>query len=133
MRLEREQILEQVVQKIDQSDIRYLLDLSMDYRDGAVSYKEYYREFLRICSKAGISLERANEFKMYTEYVFLSDRIDVDLMLSDLDRYQEMIWKKNFKTALDEKLFHQTKYYLNISKLIKFNLTPSDWKKIMKN
>lgn len=102
---------------------------SLAYRQGQLSFGEFYCWFGEFCKAQNISLKAYPEFEKYIRYVILSDGINADKLLEELELLEQDAAKAVARTADDRELLDRSEALYLTEKLVKFELTSREWEK----
>ncbi|MBV9080299.1 MAG: hypothetical protein JO102_04175, partial [Elusimicrobia bacterium] len=124
---ERRAVIERLAARLSGADLRRLLDLSLGYRAGRLSFGAYYNELRGMCQGAGISLANYPAFDDFIRYALLADGIDADELFDAIRASERQIVKALARTPAERAFADLCERERLTEKLVKFELSPSDW------
>ena len=130
---ERRVVLESLVGKMNASDTQSLMDLSLAYQAGTVSFADYYQHLKSLCQKTGVNLARAPNFDNYIRYVLLSDGINVETLLQDILSAEKSVYAALAVTPEEKNLVSKSRRIYLTEGLANFTLTSDEWNEYKKN
>lgn len=124
---ERVQLVESLVRRLSKSDLEVLVQKSLAYRTGRLGYGDFHQSLKNLCRTHGVSLSSYTQFNAYVKYVVLADRIDRNILLSELDNIEEIVPAALAKSVEQKTLVTAVQYLAVLKKLINHQMTPADW------
>ncbi|MCG3204206.1 MAG: hypothetical protein KCHDKBKB_00916 [Elusimicrobia bacterium] len=124
---ERKSVIEKLVGGLGEKEAKTLLQQSVAYRLGHMSYGDYYRQMRETCQKNGIDLSKTPAFDNYIRYVLLSDGLSAEKLFREVGELEKDVLKQMALTPEQEKLIAQSEFLALAGKLVKFELTPEEW------
>ena len=124
---ERRQVLETLVQKLKEEELRNLLILSLQYQEGLISYADYYETFGDLLKENSIRLKETPAFDEYVRYVLLSDSINADALFDEAEKCEKSVYQKLIQTEEEKNLVAKEKRLHLMEGLQSFGLTSHEW------
>ncbi len=110
---ERNQVVRQLASSLSKPELNALVEKSMLYRMGKMSYGRYYNELIQVCKKAGINLDNGkgqrakskgekiktykaptknfSELSKYIAYILKSEKIQKEKIFTELKEFEETV------------------------------------------
>jgi serine/threonine protein phosphatase PrpC len=126
---QRDGLTRRLVKGLDKAGLQDLLDHTVAYKAGQVRYAEFYSYLGRLCSRAGVNLEK--DFPAmagYVRYVLAADGIQAETLLADLTRLEDLAYSRLARTPEEKALVAEGRRLALTAKLVDFSLTPEEWK-----
>ncbi|MBI2118203.1 MAG: hypothetical protein HYT97_01085 [Elusimicrobia bacterium] len=125
---EQKKILEQLSQKLTKNQLVELLEESLAYRLGKISYVEFYAALKDRCEKAKLFI--APELDKYMKYVVLVDGIDREKLFEEVKKLEDQVVGYLMKgaSANIRSLVQMDQDYRLLTKALDFKLSPEEWK-----
>jgi hypothetical protein len=98
---ERTQLLTQLVSKLTKDQTTDLLNQSVAYRVGNLNHTDFYQYIKDLCGKNNLSLSRFPAMDDYIRYVLLSEAVNVDTVLRDVNHGRKNSGPEKESTVFD--------------------------------
>ncbi len=125
---ERRTVVEKLAVRLSTKELQRLLEFSLAYRSGRVSFGQYYSELKTLCESAGLSLSSYPSFDEFVKYALLADGIDAEELFAAVHNAEAEVVQKLSRNTEDRALCDLSSRLRLTEKLIQFALTPSDWR-----
>ena len=125
---ERNRLLERLVHRLGSTELKTLMDESLRYRGGDLTYGEYYRGFQNRLTAAGLRLEDYPQLNGYIRYVLLSEKINRVELLGELATLERRAQVRAAASPFERSLVDLGRRYRLLDKLTRHALTPADWR-----
>ncbi len=125
---QRTGVMQDLVGKASDSELKNVLAETLAYRAGAVSYADFYRYLDSQLKEHSISLQKMPAFKRYIEYVLMADTIKPDRVLEAMGALEAAVTASLAKTLEERKLLAQSHSLFLRRKLVNFGLTWPEWR-----
>lgn len=106
-----------------------LIEQGRRHEEGHITYAALYQELTAQFKRHRISLEKMPGFKKYLRYVAISEQIDGEKLLAEIDLWKEKTAGRLANTKQQKLLAHQLAWVRMAKKLVVFELTPSEWER----
>jgi hypothetical protein len=124
---ERLKLVEVLVQRLDPTTLNALVQASVAYRSGRLSYGDYHRFLRSLCRDTGVRLDAYGQLNAYLSYVFLAEQIDAGTLLIEISELEGSVLE-SLATSEDQRQLVRVHRGLSLlKKLIAHGLTPSEW------
>lgn len=124
---ERAQLIRRLADALTPAEIRSLMERSLLYRSGALTYGAYYGHLQTLCRAKGVDLSKYPGMRDYIAYVLASEKIDKDGLFSELGDAERRA-AVPFLATDEQKDLHEAARDLMVSrKAADFIMTPDDW------
>ncbi|HRY30260.1 MAG TPA: alpha-amylase family glycosyl hydrolase, partial [Elusimicrobiota bacterium] len=130
---ERVQLIELLSQRLPEDSLDRLIEKSLLYRLGRLSYGDYHRYLKTLCSSNGIDLSQFVFMGRYIEYVLTAEGISRDKLFAEVSDVENLILARLLVTPEQKELRAISDHYLLIKKLAEFVVAPEDWLYFSKN
>jgi len=128
--LERDRFLSHLINKLEETELRRLVERSAGFKSGTVTFADFYN-YLKGCGlKAGLELSKFPQFAKFIQYTLQADAIVPETLLKEADAFEERTWQTLCQTALQKKLVKESSGLDLIEKLVRLNLTTDEWEKV---
>ncbi len=124
---EREALLGVLLRRLNAGEIEKLTQKSTAYRLGKIRYSEFYRDLGALCAQNGVDLHRFPHMEMYIRYVLMADKIDPEILFTDLRTLENAILARRIKSLSERRLVEETTVLTLAKKLTAFSLTTEEW------
>ncbi|MFN0117072.1 MAG: sigma factor, partial [Elusimicrobiota bacterium] len=124
---ERAALLNKLLPVLRKDETSNLINVSIAYRTGNLGHTDFYVYLKDLCQKNGIILSQFPEMNSYLKYILLSERIEAEKLLSDLNKVEGQIYSSLVKTETEKTLISESKRFFLTHKLIDFSLTKDEW------
>jgi len=124
---ERRKVLEQLVERMEESELQHLVGLSMGYQAGQITFADYYTHLKNLCAQLGVNLRNTLHFDDYIRYVLLADGIEAEKLFEDIADLESEIYQKLTRTDQQKRLVSEDRQLYLIRMLTKFGLTTGQW------
>ncbi|MBI4395876.1 MAG: hypothetical protein HY548_02190, partial [Elusimicrobia bacterium] len=125
---ERFRLVEALSGALSEAKLSALVEKSLLYRMGHVTYGAYHIYLQELCRSNGVRLERFPQFKQYIDYVLTAERIQKVRLMEELSRLEEDIQRPLLQTDVQKELQKAAVDYRLLKKLSEFALAPEDWR-----
>jgi hypothetical protein len=124
---ERLQMVEALAAKLPKAELDGLVQKSLDYRAGRMGYGDFHQSLKNLCRAYGVHLSSYEQFNAYVDYVLLSDKIDRNALLGELEGMEDSVPLSLAKTSKQKGLVIAIRYIAVLKKLTNHQMTPADW------
>ncbi len=124
---EKKELTTHLSKRLPPSELEKLFSLSLAYRAGNLGYGEFYASLKELCHKVELNLRQWPEMEKYIRYVSLSDSIQSEKFLAELDDLEKVYRNKLTQTEEERQLLMESDQLLLQSKLTSFSLSPEEW------
>ncbi|OVE75434.1 hypothetical protein BVX98_07730 [bacterium F11] len=124
---ERAAILNILVKKMTESEIKTLLQFSTLYRSGKLSYAAYYGHLKKLARRHGVDFKTYPEMGLYIQYVLKSEGIDPAGLFSEIREHEKRVQNKLFNSTGQKEIAYLTQDYHLLQKLSEHVLTEEEW------
>lgn len=124
---ERVDLVERLAARLDERTLNGLVKESMAYRAGRVTYGRYYAYVKDLCLQAKIDLTKFPGLTDYIAYVGLSEKINRERLLNELEKLEDVVASRLAKTDLERGVLSLAQDGVLLGKLINNAMTPADW------
>ncbi|MCB4757007.1 MAG: hypothetical protein LHV69_08305 [Elusimicrobia bacterium] len=128
---EREIFLSRLVQVMGKEELKRLVETSVAFKSGVVSYPDYYRGLRDAAQRAGLEISNYPHFETFIRYTLQADAINAEAFLKEMGRYEEAVWRSLCRTKEQEELVQTSAGVGLLEKLVRLNLTTDEWKKVL--
>jgi hypothetical protein len=125
---ERSRLMESLVERLREDQTQNLIETSLTYRSGHISYADFYNFLGDLCRQNHVDLARFPTMDAYIRYVLLADKIDVDPLMDELHRLESSAYGALAKTPEEKRLVKESRQIHLTARLVDFALTPEEWK-----
>ncbi|OVE76725.1 hypothetical protein BVX98_04935 [bacterium F11] len=125
---ERSRLIKDLVQKLDKSNLKSLMDHSLAYRSGSLPHTAFYHYLKNLCEKVDLPLPHYPHMDRYIQYVLLSENIDPKKLIKESKKREEAIYTSLIKTEKESRLIQESRQQYLVGKLLDFALTSEEWK-----
>ena len=125
---ERGKMVQALINDLSQAQVSQLLNMSLSYRMGKLRNADFYVYLENLCKKAGVECSKYPAMKAYMEYVLLSDQINAEKFLTEVQALEEKTYSSLSKTKIEKDAIRQSRRHYLTGKLLDFALTPEEWK-----
>lgn len=125
---ERRRVLEQLVKRIPEPELKALIDWSLAYQQGEIRFSTYYGQLKKLCEQAGIDLARTPEFNAYVQYVMLSEGVSAEALMGEVKRLEQVVYHNLAERDEERKLIAESDQLYRMKELSRFSLTSDQWK-----
>ncbi len=124
---ERRELLEVLTRRLPAPELKLLLDDSVRYRLGMLTYGAYYRKFRDRCKESGIDLEHYGHLSGYIRYVLLAEQINRNDLLTELSDLENRSRTALTATPEERELMDAGRRLALLDKLVRHAFSPADW------
>lgn len=124
---ERVDLVERLAARLDERTLNGLVKESMAYRAGRVTYGRYYAYVKDLCRQAKIDLTKFPGLTDYIAYVGLSEKINRERLLNELEKLEDVVASRLAHTALERGVLSLAQDGVLLGKLLNNAMTPADW------
>jgi len=125
---ERNRFLTMLVDKLNKTELNQLVERSVDFRSGGLTYPDYYHTLKETAGRAGIQLSETPEFNRYMAYVHQADSIKPKLLLAEVSQYEKEVWTALCQSSEQKEIYRSAVKLGLEEKLIRLSLTPRQWR-----
>lgn len=125
---ERSALIQKLVTHLTKEQISQVLNASLAYRLGKVHHTDFYIYLQGLCKKEGVPLKNYPSMDGYIRYVVLSDSIQAEKFLEDVQGMEQAGYKKLARTKAEKELVKRSRAEYLTGKLADFALMPEEWK-----
>ncbi|MBI2915547.1 MAG: hypothetical protein HYY07_01655, partial [Elusimicrobia bacterium] len=127
---DQRKLLETLSEKLNREELVDLLEESLAYRLGKMSYGEFYSSMQERCRKAGVSVTA--QMQSYMDYVIRVEGIDREKLFEEIKSLESDAWSalisNSSRLTLASSLHETDKDFRLMEKALNFRLTPEEWK-----
>ncbi|MBK8871432.1 MAG: hypothetical protein IPN19_10405 [Elusimicrobia bacterium] len=124
---ERGRLIEKLTQALSADEITSLMNESMAYRAGQRRFADFYSELNALCQKKNIQLSEFPAMSSYIRYVLLADRINPELLMSEMVELEKYAVAQIARTGEEKALAQRSRVAWLAGRLADFALTPAEW------
>ena len=124
---ERTRLIESLTKALSEKEIAALVQRTLLYKSGRLSYGGYYDSLQTICEAKGVSLSRFPAMAAYIKYVLASEQIKPEALLSELDTLQENAATALVRTPDERAIYDLAQDLHSLTNLAAFKMAPHDW------
>lgn len=124
---DRQRLVEVLARTLPEKRLNQLVQQSLLYRAGRMTYGEYYRFMRSLCAENGISLAQYGEINDYITYVLLAEKINRNDLLMELAGLETGVQDKLAATVPQKRLVAASRSIALLQKLTGHAMTPADW------
>ncbi|MCB4756895.1 MAG: 6-phosphofructokinase, partial [Elusimicrobia bacterium] len=124
---ERRRVLEQLVRRAAPKDLESLIQMSLSYQEGTVTFADYYRYLKDLGGRYGIDLARTPHFDDYIRYVLLTDSIKADVLYKDMRSLEEGAYNDLAENQIQKDLISLSRQIYLAQELVDYRLTTDQW------
>lgn len=124
---ERLQLVETLAKELPEPRLAALVQKSLLYRLGRLTYGDYHRFLRNLCEGNGISLRRFTRLNAYIDYVFLAERINRNELLDELAAAEKRTQDRLAIRPEQKRLVAAGRHLALLGKLLGNAMTPADW------
>ncbi len=124
---ERVSLVELLAARLDGQTLNGLVKESMAYRAGRITYGGYYAYVKDLCRQAKIDLGKFPGLTDYIAYVGLSEKINRNHLLSELEKLEESVATSLAGTDVERSLLVLSRDSVLLGKLMNNAMTPEEW------
>ncbi|HOW28176.1 MAG TPA: SpoIIE family protein phosphatase, partial [Elusimicrobiota bacterium] len=128
-KVERERVLlvEEMVGSLREDQLSLVVQKSMAYRLGQLTYGEYYRFLRDLCRANRIDLDQYDQLSSYITYVLIAERINRNDLLDELALLEKRLPFLLAQNDPQKKLVRITQQLNLLNSLFKHEMVPADW------
>ena len=124
---ERLNLVDVLAQRLSPQALDQLVRSSLSYRAGRLAYGDYQSYLLSLCQKSHVRLEAFGPLNKYISYVLMSERIDPNGLLQEMDDLERTVLSSLAKTDDQRRLVEVRRDLALLDKLTLHTLTPGEW------
>jgi hypothetical protein len=124
---ERLALLKNLISKISPQETQDLIGLSAYYREGQISYGDYYKHFKSLCQKHQMNLAQYPELNLYIQYVLKTDGINTQALFAEVRRLEASVHQLLIQNEKQKELIQLNLDYHLLKKLAQNSLTEEEW------
>ncbi len=126
---ERLQLVKILSHRLDKAALNGLLQASLAYKMGRISYGAYH-EHLRILTRnAGVDLSRFPGFNVYIQYVLLSEKIDKYTLFDEVNALKETVVDRLGSSQGQKELLRLSEDIRLLESLSEQQFGPTEWER----
>ncbi len=125
---ERGEIINKLVKNLGRDQVNGLLNASLSYRVGRTRHGDFYVYLRDLCAKNGVEFAKYAAMDAYLQYVLLSDSINAEKLLHEVDSMEAAGYQALAKTPQETILIKKSKWLHLADKLVDYSLSPKEWK-----
>ncbi len=124
---ERDHYFKALVAHLDKDGLAGLVEKTVAFKTGALTYADYFREIQKNSVAAGIKWDAYPQFARYIEYVLGAESIAPEPLMTELAGYEQNVWTSLCQTPEQKLLFQKAQDLNLLANLIGLKLTTPDW------
>ncbi len=124
---ERKQLLTDLVPRLSDAELKGLLEASVQFRAGQLTYSAYYDFIKALSAGHGLPLTRFPEMNIYIQYVLKSESIDHRKLFVEVSQLEAAVQKQLASTEAQRALLSLIGDYHLLGKLVNRGLIESEW------
>ncbi|OVE77910.1 hypothetical protein BVX98_01545 [bacterium F11] len=124
---ERSKALEILVEKMTKKQVNELVQYSLGYQEGYVSFAGYYHHLRDLCKKTGVSLNQTPHFDDYIRYVLLTESVDAESLFKEMENLEKAVYTKLVRSTREKQLLEKSRHLYLMKQLSNFALTTQEW------
>jgi len=126
---DRRRLFKNLLEKLNESEIKELLQLSMMFKAHAVTYSQYYTHLRNLLKRHGIALAAFPEMDRYVQYVLKSESINPSQLFDEIKAWEESAAERVLTTSEQKELAQVTKDYFLLKKISDHILTEEEFRR----
>lgn len=126
---DRGRVVEALVHRSTPDELRGLVDESLRYRAGEISYADFYRALSSLAERRGLSLAQTPAFAAYLRYVSLADAIRAENLFKAISDLESRIVDRLARTENERDLIRKDEAAFLATRLVAFSLTTDEWRR----
>ncbi len=130
---ERAQLIHRLASALSKKQMEALVQKSMHYRMGHISYAGYYAYLKAVCRKNGVDLRKYPQMDKYIQYVLNAERIEKEQIFVELKTLETKVQNSLIKTDKQKAVHDMSCDLTLVKKLTSFTMSPDDWTGCEKN
>jgi phosphomannomutase len=124
---ERARLIESLTKALSEKEISALVQRTLLYKSGHLTYGGYYDSLQSICETRGVSLSRFPAMAAYIKYVLASEQIKPEALLEELDLIQDHVASTLVRSADERAVYDAAQDLHSLANLTAFKMAPRDW------
>lgn len=124
---ERARLIESLTKALSEKEISALVQRTLLYKSGHLTYGGYYDSLQTICETRGVSLSRFPAMASYIKYVLASEQIKPEALLEELDMIQDQAASTLVRSADERAVYELAQDLHSLANLTAFKMAPRDW------
>jgi hypothetical protein len=124
---ERQGLVKVLSEKLSPDELQTLLSHSIDLRAGTLSHNTYHIYLRDLCARKGVSLGLRPSLLAYMHYVAVSEEIERDGLLIEMDGLVESAQNALIENSEQRKLVSLSRDAHLLKKLFANEMTPEEW------
>ncbi len=124
---ERARLIESLTKALSEKEISALVQRTLLYKSGHLTYGGYYDSLQTICETRGVSLSRFPAMASYIKYVLASEQIKPEALLEELDMVQDQAASTLVRSADERAVYELAQDLHSLANLTAFKMAPRDW------
>ncbi|MFN0116761.1 MAG: cyclic nucleotide-binding domain-containing protein [Elusimicrobiota bacterium] len=129
---QRSHVIKKLSEISDKNDLKKLLDISIEYQSGNISYASYYQFVKEFIIRSGIDLRAYPAFDQYIRYVLLSDGLQAEKLFHSVNDLERAVIARLCRTEKEKNLMAKSRRLELKTKLLDFSLIPEEWSEYKK-
>ena len=126
---DRTSLIRTLTGSLSRESLRALLEASLAYRAGRMTYGSYYTYLKTLCVTNKVSLSSHPAFDGYIRYVLLSEKIDPAALLDEVNLLKDAAIDFLARTPEQKEVLRMSEDLRLLERLESHDFTPADWKK----
>ncbi len=123
----RGRLIKTLASKLKPGELQWLLEMSVAYRLGRVSYSQYYAFLKNLMSTAGVQINQYPDFYDYIYYVFMAEKINLPELSVNIIALKNATIERLSQTPGQREAFALSEALEKVEKLMNRELTPDEW------
>ncbi|HOW27290.1 MAG TPA: TerC/Alx family metal homeostasis membrane protein [Elusimicrobiota bacterium] len=124
---DRMQLVELLAKQLSEEKLSFLVQQSLSYRMGQISYGDYHRFLRNLCRQNNIPLDNFSQLNSYINYVLLAEQINRNELLIELGKLEEASQNALAVSPEQKSLVSLNRNLIVLEKLTAHNMTQPDW------
>lgn len=124
---ERQSALEHLVPILSEASVSVLMAQNTSYREGHLSFGDYYRYLKSVFEENKVLLSRFPHFSQYLRYVLLADGVSSEKLFDELAQLELAIAASLAVSDQEKVVLADSEKFSLSQKLVRFALTSKEW------
>jgi hypothetical protein len=124
---DRLKLVEALARRLPEKSLNVLVQQSLLYRAGRMTYGDYYRFLRSLCASNRIPLSDFGTLGDYITYILIAERINRNDLLDELFRMETAVQDALAATVPEKRLVEASRSLILLEKLTSHAMTPADW------
>jgi hypothetical protein len=125
---ERLALIETLADNLSEKALDDLVQRSLLYRLGRITYGDYYDFLEKLCARNSLPLAHYKGLSVYIAYVRATEKINRDQLFQEMAGLEQKVREALADTAPQRELLSITQDWTLLSKLLRLEMTPNDWR-----